>query len=245
MADPAHTAEHHPQRRHPVADEGTLSGSVYDAILEGIVVGTFPVRSRLPSEVELASRFGVSRPVVRQALARLREDGLLVSRRGSGSFVQRQPAEVVLSFSLVSSVADIQRCFEFRIGLEGEIAALAAARRDSASLETIRASLHALDELTESFDVGADTDFEFHMALAEATQNRFYIETMRTLRASVLKGMELARGLSLRRPRERLLLVQGEHQRIFRAIVEDDPLGAREAMRVHLQNAKKRVFEGD
>ncbi|MEM9222441.1 MAG: FadR/GntR family transcriptional regulator [Pseudomonadota bacterium] len=245
MVDPAQTPDDPDHRRGGGGDNGTLSATVYDAILEGIVVGSFPARSRLPSELELAARFGVSRPVVRQALARLREDGLLVSRRGSGSFVQRQPAGAVLRITPVSSVADVQRCFEFRIGLEGEIASLAASRRDEASLQNIKNALSALDILTEGSELGADTDYEFHLALAEATQNRFYIETMRTLSASVVKGMELARSLSLRRPRERLLLVQSEHQRIFEAVENEAPQQAREAMRNHLQNAKTRVFDGD
>ena len=226
-------------------DAGTLSDMVYDAILEGIVIGTFPARTRLPPEMALAARFGVSRPVVRQALARLREDGLLVSRRGSGSFVQRQPTGAVLQFTPISSVADIQRCFEFRIGLEGEIAWLAATRAGAASRERLKHSLVALDGLTEGSELGAEADFAFHFALAEMTENRFHIETMRTLRASVLKGIELARSLSLKRPRERLHLVQREHQRIFGAVAAEDAVAARAAMRTHLQNAKKRVFEGD
>lgn len=226
-------------------DIATLGSAVYDAILEGIVGGAFPVRSRLPSEVQLASRFGVSRPVIRQALARLREDGLLVSRRGSGSFVQRQPTDAVLQFTPAASVADIQRCFEFRIGLEGEIAFLAATRSGNDCRETLARSLKALDMVAEGSEVGADADYDFHLALAQATDNRFYIETMRTLRTSVMRGMELARTLSLRRPRERLQLVQSEHRAIFEAVARQKPKAAREAMRTHLTNAKTRVFEGD
>src|ERR671921_242876 len=101
------------------------SSGIYDGILGSIVSGEFAENARLPSEVELARRFGASRPVVREALARLRDDGLIVSRQGSGSYVRRRPDNAVLQFVPVGSIADIQRCFEFRVGLEGAAVARA------------------------------------------------------------------------------------------------------------------------
>ncbi len=67
--------------------EPKLSRQIYERIFELIVSGEYPERSRLPSELELSRRFGASRPIVREALARLRDDGLIVSRQGSGSYV--------------------------------------------------------------------------------------------------------------------------------------------------------------
>ena len=99
------------------------------------------MNARLPSETELARRFGASRPVVREALARLREDGVIVSRQGSGSYVKRRPDPAVLRFVPVGSIADVQRCFEFRAGLEGAAAALAAERWEDADIAEIRRAL--------------------------------------------------------------------------------------------------------
>src|SRR5918996_3809938 len=98
------------------------SAAIYDSIVGLIVSGEFAENARLPSEVELARRFGASRPVVREALARLRDDGLIVSRQGSGSYVKRRPDQAVLQFVPVGSIAHLQRCFQFRLGLEGAAA---------------------------------------------------------------------------------------------------------------------------
>src|SRR5918996_3117709 len=121
------------------------SAAIYDGIVGLIVSGEFAENARLPSEVELARRFGASRPVVREALARLRDDGLVISRQGSGSYVTRRPDDAVLRFVPVESIADIQRCFEFRVGLEGVAAALAAARWQDEDLADIQAALEGTE----------------------------------------------------------------------------------------------------
>src|ERR687895_671455 len=127
-------------RASPGGVEAKLSSGIYEQLFERIVVGEFPVNARLPSETELARRFGASRPVVREALARLRDDGLIVSRQGSGSYVKKRPDQAVLQFVPVGSIADIQRCFEFRAGLEAAAAALAATRWEEGDLADIKAA---------------------------------------------------------------------------------------------------------
>src|SRR5918994_7616639 len=149
------------------AVEAKLSAGIYEKLFERIVGGEFPGNARLPSETELARRFGASRPVIRAALARLRDDGIIVSRQGSGSYVKRRPDNAVLRFVPVNSVADIQRCFEFRAGLEGAAAALAAERRDEDDLSNIRAALDALDDCIREGRLGVEADERFHLAVAE------------------------------------------------------------------------------
>src|ERR671916_2886799 len=156
--------------RQPAATtEAKLSAGIYEKLFERIVAGEFPVNARLPSETDLARRFGASRPVVREALARLRDDGLIVSRQGSGSYVTRRPDDAVLRFVPVGSIADIQRCFEFRVGLEGAAAALAAERWDSVQLAEIRSAFEALETCIRTGQLGVDEDARFHQAVARAT----------------------------------------------------------------------------
>ncbi|MEZ7881334.1 MAG: GntR family transcriptional regulator, partial [Rhodospirillales bacterium] len=112
----------------PVTRDWKLSDQAYERILAKIVDGQFPENSKLPAEIELSKQLEVSRPVLRQALARLRQDEVISSRQGSGSFVMRRPASQMLDFAPVGSIADIQRCFEFRAAVEGAGAALAAER---------------------------------------------------------------------------------------------------------------------
>jgi DNA-binding FadR family transcriptional regulator len=220
------------------------SARIYDGILGSIVSGEFAENARLPSEVELSHRFKVSRPVVREALARLRDDGLIVSRQGSGSYVTRRPDDAVLRFVPVGSIADIQRCFEFRVGLEGAAAALAAERWDSVQLAEIRSAFEALEICIRTGQLGVEEDSRFHQAVARATHNHYFISVLLSLQAHIALGMNLTRNLSMLRSDNRLRLVQDEHTSILTAIEARDPTAARAAMETHIENARRRMFEG-
>jgi DNA-binding transcriptional regulator YhcF (GntR family) len=100
----------------PPAKPG-LADRVYHLLYSRISNGDYPANRKLPSETTLAEEFGVSRPVLRTALERLREQGLIHSRQGAGSYV-REVKTVPLGFARVETIADIQRCYEFRICIE-------------------------------------------------------------------------------------------------------------------------------
>lgn len=223
---------------------GKLSDRVYEFVLGQISVGLFPLNSRLPPENKLAERLGVSRPIVREGLMRLREDGLIASRQGAGSFVKRRPAAAVYDFTPLTSISDIQRCFIFRIALEGEAAALAARDHDEDGLRRIADALAALEEIVRTGKLGVDEDIAFHRAIADATGNRFFSEMLAGLHAQMATGISVNRNLSLIQPRDRLLNGQKEHRDVFDAIAARNESGARDAMRLHIESARKRVFEG-
>jgi DNA-binding FadR family transcriptional regulator len=221
-----------------------LSGVVYERILAMIVSGEFELNGRLPSETDLSRQFGASRPVVREALARLREDRMIVSRQGSGSYVVRRPDHAVLRFAPMNSLADIQRCFAFRAELESAAAAEAAERRQQADLDSIHAALLALERCVADGRLGVEEDFHLHFAVAEATHNPYYVSVQESLREPVVRGMNLMRNLSLLRPVARLRMVQEEHEVIVAAIERGDSDAARAAMKTHVVNARHRMFEG-
>jgi DNA-binding FadR family transcriptional regulator len=223
---------------------GKLSDRVYDHVLGQIIIGICPVNSRLPPETKLAEQLDVSRPVVREALMRLREDGLIASRQGAGSFVIRRPAQSVCEFAPLQSIADIQRCFIFRISIEGEAAALAARDHDGEGLRRINDALTALDRVLEAGTLGVEEDIAFHRSIAEATGNRFFAETLAALHPQIALGVRLNRNLSLIQPRQRIIGGQEEHRAVFDAIAVRDEAAARAAMRRHIENARRRVFEG-
>ena len=231
-------------RQPPAGIEAKLSAGIYEQLFEHIVRGEFPVNARLPSETELARRFGASRPVVREALARLRDDGLIVSRQGSGSYVKRRPDQAVLQFVPVGSIADIQRCFEFRVGLEGAAAALAATRWEAQDLAEIRSAFDELEACIRTGQLGVEADEHFHRAIAQATHNQYHLSVQVSLQPHIAFGMTLTRNLSLRRTAERLRLVQDEHLAIIEAIEARDATEARAAMETHIENARRRMFEG-
>lgn len=229
---------------HAQARAPKLSDRVYGDIIERILQGEYGEGDRLPSEAKLAEMNRVSRPIVREALSRLREDGLIRSQRGAGSYVECRPDRAMLDFAPLESLADMQRCFEFRASLEGESARLAAQNICSTSLREIEQALQHLEDCIQSGELGVDADFAFHLAISRATNNRFFTDTLLSLKAQINFGQNLARNLGLRRPGQHLPEVQQEHIRIFQAIRDGDPEWACQQMREHIGNSRRRVFEG-
>jgi DNA-binding FadR family transcriptional regulator len=225
--------------------QAKLSDQVYEVVLTEIVRGRYPEGAKLPTETALAQEFAVSRPVVREALSRLRDDGLIQPRQGAGSFVMKRPGSALLRFAPIGSIADIQRCFEFRIAVEPMAARLAAVRRDEAELAEIEAAIRALGESIVRGTVVVDADFAFHKSVADASGNAYFSTTLQSLEQSFKTAMLLNRQLSLSNPAQRLNLVQAEHRAVYQAILASDEDAAFNAMLKHVHDARRRVFDGD
>lgn len=165
-----------------------LSDAVYERAVGDIASGLFPVGRKLPSEAVLADRYDVSRPVLRDALARMRADGLIVSRQGYGSEVVRLPGTEVLSMAPTGTLADLMRAFEFRLALEGEAAALAADRRGERDLREMRLALKALDSHIQGVNWARNPTFAF--------------TTQWPMRRQMLTSVPLYRASRARWPRE-------------------------------------------
>lgn len=230
-----------PNQKRP---EPSMADTVYDRLLADIVSGRYELQSRLPPEEELAKECGVSRPVLRTALARLREDGMVASRRGSGNFIVRRPDDSVMDFVPLGSIADIQRCYEFRSDVESSAAALAAKRRDQEDLDALERAHDQFDRAYSRSSLGVEADQAFHAAIARATKNPFYVSVLDSLSRQITFGMELSRSLTLQSVPERQALVQDEHQRIIDAIRSRNPEASAAAMRDHLAGARDRMFVG-
>lgn len=221
-----------------------LVDRVTDQLLERIRAGNYPPDSRLPGEHELASMLGVSRPIVRDALARLREQGIVYARQGAGTFVSAQGSPTAqLAYSPVKTIADIQRCYEFRLTIEPAAAYFAAKRRDAAAVQKIAAALADLREATNHQLHRSDADFIFHRAVTEAANNHYYTASMDALKAHIAVGMHL-HGLSLLGPRQGLQQVFDEHDAIYKAIADGRAEDARDLMQAHLEGSRDRLFEG-
>lgn len=219
-----------------------LSDQVYDEILRLIVDSVVPVGSKLPTETEFCTRFGVSRTVVREALSRLKIDGLIVSRPGQGSVVTKRPKTDILGVDFSGSVADIQRFFEFRTLIEREAAALAAQRRTTADLRRLRnAHIEMARSLSEE-SMSIAPDLNFHEAVADAAHNHFLASSILSLRDDFLRSMEFTRSLIRERREERTVLIVQEHGKILGAIERGDPQAASDAMAYHLTATRERIF---
>ena len=211
-------------------------------IFQEIASGHFPEGARLPSEVALGRSFGVSRPVVREALARLSADGIIRSRRGSGSYVLRQPQQEAAQFLRVSSIADLMRCFEYRIAVEGEAALLAARRRVPKELRRIREAQEDVEKSALSGEISSEADLRFHCAVAEASGNPLFVQSLEMLRDSIAFGMDLSGKLSRWAPSVRQSVVCSEHRDVCAAIEAGEPEHARTALRAHIEHARRRML---
>lgn len=219
----------------------TLADKVYHQLAQRITTGEYPANQKLPAEMVLSAEFGVSRPVLRAALDRPREDGMIHSRQGAGSFV-RIPMKGALGYGRIESLADIQRCYEFRMLLEIEAAQLAAERRNAAAMAEIEQALEMLRDVTSSQQFREDADFAFHLAIARATNNPYFETTLRALRDHVDVGMKL-HGQSLVTDRARSLrAILAEHEAIAEAIFQGRAAEAGNLLRVHLEQARERLF---
>ncbi|AJD45033.1 FadR family transcriptional regulator [Rhizobium sp. SEMIA 4085] len=221
-----------------------FSDIIYEKIVGMIADGNFPVNERLPPESKLAIMFGASRPVVREALERLRVDGLVVSRKGSGSYVRQRPDSSMLKMVPVGSLADVQRFFEFRAGLEAEAAELAARNWQPADKERITAALSAIEQCLRDGKLGAEEDQALHDAIAMATGNQFHITVREWFGPHFAIGHSVTRSLSLKRTPEQIRSVQDEHAVIVAAIFARNEAEAHDAMKRHILNARARMFQG-
>lgn len=227
--------------RHTPAVE-RFSDQIYEQILEQIVSGAYSVGEKLPSENQLGAEYKVSRAVIREAISRLLADGLVSSRQGSGTYVQRNPGREFLRLAPIGGIADLMRCFEFRIALEGEAAYLAAQRRTDEHLRTISEAFERIEEANAKGELGVQQDISFHVAIARASRNEIFAKTLDALTVHTINGMNITRNLTMTLHRKRLLLVQEEHRKILDAIREGDEEGARLAMRAHIDNARHRAL---
>lgn len=220
-----------------------LGDQLYGQILDQILSGRLPEGSRLPPETELSAMFGVSRPVVRQALQRLRADGLLRARQGAGSWVQARPAERLLRFASTGDVPALMRCIEARLPVEEAAARLAAERRTPEDLARIAAAHDAFAATAEAGGLTPDGDFAFHQAIAAATGNEFFPALLQHLHTSVLGFMGVALGLTRTGSADRARKVLGEHAQVLDAIRLGDAGMAGAAMQVHIAQARRRMMD--
>jgi GntR family transcriptional repressor for pyruvate dehydrogenase complex len=218
-----------------------LSDAAYDRIRALVAQQGLAPHGRLPGEHALAAHCGVSRPVVRQALARLRAEGHVYARQGAGNFVG-EPALHDVSFGPLQSIADVRALLDFRRVLESESAARAARCTDRALLHAVTASRRRMEAAVARGEPGIEEDIAFHQAIAQASGNRFFALTMAALQEQTRIAVALVRELSPQPAQHRRGDVREEHRAIDDAIAAGNPAGARDAMGKHLRRGIARLF---
>lgn len=218
----------------------------YDQLLALLGSNDYAPGTRLPSELMLAERFGVSRPVLRQALARLRSEGRIYARKGSGNYVgQAAGGAHEIAFATLNSIPDVRAFLEFRLSVEGECAACAATVGDRVAIAKLRSSQRRLATAFDEGASGIEHDIAFHTAIAQATRNRFFAHTVGALLEQMQFSIRLVRELSPTPSEPRRRHVIDEHARIVEAIDRGNADDARRAMRAHIEGGIARLFGTD
>jgi DNA-binding FadR family transcriptional regulator len=230
-------------RIRPLAADRKLSHRLVEQLAAEIKSGKLPPGARLPTEQALTRAARVSRTVVREAVAALRAEGLVVTRQGVGAFVSPdvQRAPFRLDPERLHSLENILDVMELRLGVEIESAGLAAERATRAQLGAIGAALEAIGRAAEAGQGAVDEDIAYHRAIAAATGNPEFVRFLEFLGAHLIPRRSVS-GLPERMGglRAYLAIIQEEHRRIYRAIRDRDPKAARAAMRRHLTRSLER-----
>ncbi|RJF96616.1 FadR family transcriptional regulator [Noviherbaspirillum cavernae] len=226
----------------PLNASATMPERVTQALLELIRSGEYPAKSRLPSEAQMAERFGVSRTVIREAVSRLKSEGLVESRQGSGVFVREVSLDTPFRIDpmVVESVQAVLQVAELRRSLEAEIAALAAERCTKKQIAEIRAALKAIDADVAAGKDGVDADMEFHRSIARATGNPHFVALWDFVGQFLKGAMAITRSLEAQQEATRRQVID-EHKAIYEAIASKDPEAARTAARQHMEMASQRI----
>jgi GntR family transcriptional repressor for pyruvate dehydrogenase complex len=219
-----------------------LSDRLATSIAERIDGGAFKPGDRLPTELQFAAAYGVSRTVVREAVHQLKSQGLVRSRQGSGVFVTAPPAHRALAFDpkLLESMDAVLQMVELRRVIEGEMAALAAQRATRSQLAALRRALAAIDAATDSGHLGVEEDLAFHRAIGEATGNPQFLRLLGILEAYARDAMTVTKGYESMRV-DFMDQVRIEHRAIVAAIAAGDEQAARRAAIEHHHNGGQRL----
>ncbi len=220
----------------PVQSE-RLYEQIVNQIEARISDGHLKVGEKLPSEFELADQFEVSRTAIREAVKILRQKGLIDILPGKGTFVTNgTPVAMQQSFDMLRKFGSIEgylNLVEVREIMEPQIAEIAAGRITEEYILAMKEAFEAMESANENADIFVEADLDFHLALAEATQNPLIPALMDTII-----------GL-LREQRKQTALVEGglrrgqtHHKRILEAIIQRDPQAARVAMKDHLEQVR-------
>jgi GntR family transcriptional repressor for pyruvate dehydrogenase complex len=225
-----------------LVSEGRLADRAYTAIVRIITDEELAIGDRLPSEAKLAAMFGMSRTIVREALARLASDGITQARLGAGSYVKRRPSARLGTHMPMDALAATLGTYEVRFVLEAEAARLAAQRRSDEQLAAIEQALEALRAALLSNAPAHDEDWLLHRAIVEATANAAFLPVFEHLQDAVMRILRAGVDISRSRAPEVIGAMMDEHDAIVEAIRAQDADGAALAMRWHLSQGRKRLM---
>jgi GntR family transcriptional regulator, transcriptional repressor for pyruvate dehydrogenase complex len=220
-----------------------LTQKVVISLRQRIEGGTLKPGDKLPTEHKLIEEFGVSRTVIREAISALKADKLVDSRQGAGVFIL-EPVKKDETLALLSenpkTIASVIESLELRAAVEIGATELAAQRCSPAQEAEIYAKYNAFKAKVTAGELSEKEDFAFHVAIAEAANNKRFADFLMLLGRNTIPRSELRVKANLKQDPELEKRILSEHLEIMEAIAERNPLKAGQAMRVHLTQGAER-----
>ncbi len=214
-----------------------IAGQIGKEITEGRIAPG----EKLPTEHILSKTFGVSRSVVREAIAQLRNEGLVETRQGVGAFAtdRERRHSIRIEQENLADRATFRSLFQLRFPLEVEAAGLAALHHTSEDLAKLDEALGRMSGADKWTAQGIVADLAFHRQVAAATQNEYFLMFLGFVAERIHLAIDAARETAVLE--EIVEITIAEHVAIRDAIATRDPVGARQAMRSHLIGAADRI----
>ncbi|GAB7540326.1 FadR/GntR family transcriptional regulator [Burkholderia sp. 22PA0099] len=221
-----------------------MSDTVAQQLLKQIEIGSFTATGKLPTESVLAQEFGVSRTVIREAISRLKNEGVVEPRQGSGVFISQHGAIRPLRIDYAEAVesGSLAHLLAVRRAIEAEVAAEAAKCRTDADMVRIDAALAKIDTAVAEGHDGVAEDIAFHRTIATVTGNPYFLKTLSFLNQYLEAGVVVTRRNEATRE-DFSRQVREEHAAIVDAIRAGDALAASNAARTHMVNAARRLAQ--
>ena len=214
-----------------------ISATVVEEIEKLIEKGAFQAGEKLPSVRELCEMFGVGRSAVRDAITTLSGKGIVYVKQGEGTYIcEFDPSKFFNHRLMLPRSKDIIELFQVRKILETGIAEKAAIHRSEEDLRRLEACL--FDKEGNHWE----SDYQFHLTLAQSTGNDILIQFMQFISAAIQKAMIDFHQYIEKNP-ETTQKIQHQHQLIFEAIQNQESSAAHQKMSEHLSFVEEELLE--
>ena len=218
-----------------------LSIEIANQLEKFILDRKFGVDEKLPSEKTLSEQYRVGRNVIREAIKSLNERGLIRVVPGKGSYVVRPEqqilSDILMRITLLGGLTP-EQTYEIRLPIEVSCAGYAAERATGEQVEKLEALIAMMPKTITDPHAWCETDFSFHLAIAEASGNIFFVTILTPYHNLFLKLF--AEGYSKGDVEANGFL---PHKRIFNAIKDRNRAEAEKAMGDHILNSKRIIMK--
>jgi len=221
----------------------SLTHELVESLRTQIIEGGLQPGTKLPPAKEIEQQAGVSRSVVREAVAALKAEGLIVSRQGVGIFVANITPKKTFEIEEeeFSSIEDAVKILELRMAVEIEMSVMAASNRTQKQMKSIWKCLENFDKQVKAGNDAVKEDFAFHLAIGDASGNPYFARFIKYIGSGVIPSREIiTKNVQTLDSKNYLTIIQTEHRNIAQAIEDKDIEAAQMATREHLGNSRER-----